>query len=174
VKRLLLDDNPIDHIEPHSFTELANYLEELVLSGSVNGARTRLASHMLFQSLLNLKVLKLSTLLIDEEGTLHANLFNRTRKLESIGMVDCGLSRVERGALSGVEASLRELNLDNNLIDAVSDVFSEVTRMKRLQVLNLSRNRIRHMLEYSSGNSNLVVDASSVEALEIDLSFNGI
>lgn len=88
-------------------------------------------------------------------------------------MVDCGLSRVERGALSGVEASLRELNLDNNLIDAASDVFSEVTRMKRLQVLNLSRNRIRHMLEYSSANSNLVVDASSAEALEIDLSFNG-
>lgn len=172
MKRLLLDDNPIDHIEANSFTELANYLEELVLGGSTSsngGQRTRLSSHFLFQSLLNLKVLKLNTLLIDDEFILRANLFNRTRKLESIGLVDCGLARVDNGALAGVESSLKELNLDNNLIDSVGEVFAEVRRMKRLQLVNLSRNRIRHMLEYSSPPSNV----DSTEPLEIDLSFNG-
>lgn len=183
---MLLDDNPIEEIEPNSFVELANYLEELVLSGtnmlpaSNAAVRTRLASNVLFQSLLNLKVLKLTSLLVDDEYTLRSSLFNRTRKLESIALVDCGLARMERGALTGVEASLRELNLDNNLIDAATDVFAEVRRMKRLQMINLSRNRIRHMLEYSSGNNggDVIISLSSasgsIEPLEVDLSFNGI
>lgn len=34
VKRLLLDDNPIQYIERNSFNELANYLEELIISVS--------------------------------------------------------------------------------------------------------------------------------------------
>lgn len=189
VKRLLIDDNPIERIDAHAFAELANYLEELVLSGGGGGPqqqqqqqqRTRLASSLLFSSLLNLKQLRLSTLLVDDEQTLRASLFNRTRKLESIALVDCALARLERGALSGVEASLRELNLDNNLIDSAGDVFGEVRRLKRLQVLNLSRNRIRHMFEYSDSSSFIATaaaaidsgSATSIEPLDVDLSFNG-
>lgn len=172
VKRLLLDDNPIETIEPQSFVELANYLEELIISVLAENRKTRLESS-LFQSLLNLKVVKLSGMAIDDQTVLKQNLFNRTRKLEIINLVDCNLASIERFALNGVETSLRELNLDNNQLDSPNELFNEIKRMKRLQLLNLSRNRIKHMLEFvaESVPSEMLF---SVEPFEIDLSFNGI
>lgn len=177
VKRLFLDDNPLRVVERNSFVELANYLEELILSTSSGLARTRIESS-LFQSLLNLKVIKLSGVYVASgestgDGLLRQNLFNKTRKLEIINLVDCNLNRVESNSLNGVETSLKELNLDNNQLESTNELFNELKRMKRLQMLNLSRNRIKHLLRFMS--TEQFQSAKSTEnTFEIDLSFNGI
>ena len=156
VKRLFLDDNPLAYLHPNSFNELANYLEELIIS--VNFAelqfdqmelskRARVPPR-LFQNLLNLKMVKLNGLEWSTPGFLQLNTFNRTRKLEVIHLVDCGLHTMEMNALNGVETSLYELNLDNNQLTSVDTVLSEVERMHRLEKLNLSRNRVKRLARY--------------------------
>ncbi len=215
VKRLYLDDNPIRAIEPAAFTELANYLEELYISVSVNSQliptvagssdsitvikslrRTPIPTR-LFQSLLNLKIIKLNGLdlnedlrrplvnseyfmeNIDEEvidtrgGVLLPNLFNRTRKLEVIHLVDCNIRRVEPYSLNGVESSLRELNLDNNGLTTTQDIFNEILRMRRLKSLNLSRNKISQLSRFSFLNEDDLA-ASALSELSLDLSFNAM
>lgn len=176
VKRLLLDDNPFEFIEPNSFVELANYLEELILSvntelsPSLSQVRPRISTR-LFQSLLNLKIIKINGLDLDTHettGVLRQNTFNRTRKLEIIHLVDSGLNKIEPLALSGVESSLKELNLDNNQLTSTNEIFNELKRMKRLQILNLSRNRIRQLIRYQEDSQYMLSD------LQLDLSFNGI
>lgn len=230
VKRLYLDDNPWRSIEPNSFVELANYLEELYISvststgsqietikTSTNGAilidlsqekivsvanptRTKLPTK-LFQNLLNLKIIRLNGLDLSDErsrsffdqadswsheyepsssnigGGLRQYLFNRTRKLESIQLVDCNIRRVESNAFSGVEASLRELNLDNNQLSTTSDIFGEVVRMRRLKVLNLSRNRITQLVRFvgqSAYKNEEDTESNFGNELQLDLSFNSI
>ena len=204
VKRLYLDDNPIELIERNALNELANYLEELIVSvnyvNSVDAASAHIDNQIelvdtsslqkraqipptLFQNLLNLKTIKLNGLEWTTEmvaephyssdleiGTLKPNTFNRTRKLEVIHLVDCGINKVELSSLSGVETSLKELNLDSNQLTSVDDVFNELKRMKRLQLLNLSRNRIRQLRRYPSTQ----FDFAELSELLLDLSFNSI
>ncbi len=191
VKRLYLDDNPIQSIEPNALTELANYLEELVISvdrTQVVYDRPQLPAR-LFKSLLNLKIVKLTGLQVTDidSGYLDSSLFNRTRKLEVIHLTDCGLKSLAPYAFSGVEYSLRELNLDNNQIGSADVAFNELERMRRLEVLVLSRNKIRRLDRFSGHyatdsvgseltmGSNLISGLqASAKSLEIDLSFNAI
>ncbi|CAF0744878.1 unnamed protein product [Brachionus calyciflorus] len=169
VKRLLLDDNPIEYIEQNSFIELANYLEELILSVNSDTIVNRpKISLNLFQNLLNLKIIKLNGFDLGDFNYLKSNIFNRTRKLEVINLIDSGLSKIEAFSLNGVETSLRELNLDNNLLSSSSEIFTELKRMKRLSILNLSRNRIRQIPRYLDDSQIMLND------LQIDLSYNGI
>lgn len=180
VKRLLLDDNPLEFIEPNSFVELANYLEELIVSVNTESMQSTQPrpkiSPILFQSLLNLKIIKLNGLDLDSlsmQGVLRQNTFNRTRKLEVIHLVDSGINRIELFSLNGVETSLKELNLDNNQLVTTNEIFNELKRMKRLQVLNLSRNRIRQLGRYQTNNLEFE-NEYLLSDLQLDLSFNGI
>jgi len=182
VKRLFIDDNPLSHIESNSFTELANYLEELVISVSQSNQQTSKAALPLsiFQNLLNLKILKLANLELgtDSNGQLKQSTFNRTRKLEIINLVDFGLQRIEKNALAGLEFSLKELNLDNNQLVSTLDIFSEIKRMRRLESLVLSRNKIRKLVRFASYNSesnfNLNNNENDLSEIQLDLSFNAI
>ena len=205
VKRLYLDDNPIEFIEKNALNELANYLEELIISvnyvNSIDASSANIDNQIelvnsnslqkraqipptLFQNLLNLKMIKLNGLEWTTElaeqysnleiGTLKQNTFNRTRKLEIIHLVDCGINKIELSSLNGVETSLKELNLDNNQLTSVDDVFNELKRMKRLQILNLSRNRIRQLRRYPSTLSDFSSLNNELNELFLDLSFNSI
>lgn len=184
VKRLYLDNNPIVKIEPNALTELANYLEELVISvkASDSSAQQPSLPAKLFKSLLNLKILKLDGLDVTGTGYLTASLFNRTRKLETIHLINSDLRTLSPRALSGVEYSLVELNLDNNKLTDTTIIFREIDNMKRLQRLILSRNNIRRLDRRLStyqathrdiGSSSLV-NNKPTRALHIDLSFNAI
>jgi Leucine-rich repeat (LRR) protein len=212
VKRLYLDDNPIVNIEQEAFFELANYLEELIVSVSFNDQLANPAilgsayrpqtPPKLFQSLLNLKVVKLTGVdfksmppskYINENDdlsqiTLRTNTFRRCRKLEVIHLNDAGIVDVEKNALAGVESSLRELSLDNNHITDINSLFTEIKRMRRLHTLILSRNRIHTIKDSSSQiisqtilnnqqqNLNDLLTNSNFHRNELylDLSFNGI
>ena len=168
VKRLLLDDNPIEYIESGSFTELANYLEELIISDNSYAPLNRPKIDLnLFKNLLNLKIIKLNGFDIGDFSFLKADVFNRTRKLESLHLIDSGLTRIEPFSLRGLESSLKELSLDNNLLSNTDDIFTEIRRMTRLSVINLSRNRIRQIMRFTG-------PRVSLDDLSIDLSFNGI
>ena len=156
--------------------------------------RTHLPTR-LFQNLLNLKIIKLNGLDLNEQlskpineyftdedsspafgGSLKPNLFNRTRKLEVIHLVDCGLQKIELNSFSGVEASLRELNLDNNGLSSVADIFGEVFRMRRLKSLNLSRNKINYLASFTFEDTTSFSSSSNMalSELSIDLSFNSM
>lgn len=172
VKRLFLDDNPLVHIDANALNELANYLEELIVSVNFANLELEVANRArvppkLFQNLLNLKMVKLNGLEWSATNVLQHNTFNRTRKLEVIHLVDCGLQNIEANSLNGVETSLYELNLDNNQLTSADEIFKEVERMSRLGKINLSRNRIRRLDRYVSQNSFL-------NELYLDLSFNGL
>ena len=189
VKRLYLDNNPLKTIEPNALVELANYLEELVISVDQSQqlvpSRPTLPSR-LFKSLLNLKIVKLTGLSIMANSHLTSSLFNRTRKLETIHLVDCNIRSLDINSFSGVEYSLQELNLDNNQIDSTHVIFSELERMKRLQVLTLSRNNIRRISRFQQSTSdilsnahndlgsNLIHENLSPKSFDLDLSFNAI
>lgn len=187
VKRLFIDDNPLGQIESNSFTELANYLEELVISVSQSAAQRPETEKpalplSIFQNLLNLKILKLANLELGIESTsgqLRQSTFNRTRKLEVIHLVDFGLQRIEKNALAGLEFSLKELNLDNNQLTSTLDIFSEIKRMKRLESLVLSRNKIRKLARFVSSNQNSFFNSNTnnendLSEIQLDLSFNAI
>ena len=173
VKRLYLDDNPLSLIESNSLNELANYLEELVISSQQ--IRQAVVPFSIFQNLLNLKIVKLTGLVIGSEqvSNLKQSMFNRTRKLEMIHLVDCGLQRVEFNSLSGLEFSLKELNLDNNQLSSTLDIFSEIKRMKRLQTLILSRNKIRILAKFTTSET-ISSDNHDSNDFFLDLSFNAI
>lgn len=189
VKRLYLDNNPIKTIAPNALIELANYLEELVISVDQSQQlmpnRPALPSR-LFKSLLNLKIVKLTGLTIMKDSHLTSSLFNRTRKLESIHLIDCSIRSLDINSFSGVEYSLQELNLDNNQIDSTHVIFSELERMKRLQTLTLSRNNIRRISRFQQstaellGNthndlgSNIIQENLNAKTFELDLSFNAV
>ena len=185
VKRLFLDDNPLEHIETNSFNELANYLEELIISVNYDSeiiASIGVSSYSsnkkpqlpptLFQNLLNLKMIKLVGLEWNMMGVLKQNTFNRTRKLEIVNLIDCGIQRIEESSLSGLESSLKELNMDNNQLIHADDIFREIRKMKRIQILNLSRNRIRSIGRFMSNQD--VSSVSTLNDLQLDLSFNAI
>ncbi|RNA17732.1 Leucine Rich Repeat family [Brachionus plicatilis] len=168
VKRLLLDDNPMERIEAGSFAELANYLEEMILSVNSYSVLNRPKIQLdLFQNLLNLKIIKLNGFDIGDFSYLKANVFNRTRKLESLHLIDAGLTAIEPNSLSGLESSLKELSLDNNLLSNTDQIFAQIKRLTRLSTLSLSRNRIRQIARYSGPRINM-------RDVSIDLSFNGI
>ena len=159
VKRLLLDDNPWVHLDAEALGELANYLEELVLSVSAPDVVDEEASPMerprmpprLFQTLLNLRVAKLSGLTAFASGVLARDTFSRARKLEVVHLAASGVRAVEEGALSGLEASLVELSLESNELETAQSVFHEVERAtRRLERLNLARNRIRRLARHVS------------------------
>ncbi len=189
VKRLYLDNNPIQSIAPTALTELANYLEELVITVSepALAARPQLPPR-LFQSLLNLKIIKLAGLHVTDNNLLAASLFNRTRKLEVIHLTDCDITSLAAQAFSGVEYSLRELNLDNNQLASVDVVFNELEQLRRLELIVLSRNKIKRLERFSgryaasnSVNTELPMGSNlisglqaSTKRLEVDLSFNAI
>ncbi len=190
VKRLFLDDNPLNQIEPNSLTELANYLEELVITVSLTNENEKQLIRpavplSIFQNLLNLKIVKLagmefggasSSSISSELSYLKQSTFNRTRKLEVIHLVDCGLQRIEQNSFAGVEFSLKELNLDNNQLTSTLDIFSEIKRMKRLQTLILSRNKIRKLNRFTITTSNNNENINDIDLNEflLDLSFNAI
>jgi hypothetical protein len=179
VKRLYLDENPIRDIQHESFAELANYLEELYLSvpsAQETESRTKLPTK-LFQNLLNLKIVKVRGMQVydgeysDQNGILTENLFNRTRKLEIIHLIASKLTQIEFNALKGVESSLKELNLDNNQLSSTQEIFYEVSRLKRLKLLNLSRNKITRLDSFNI-NYSPDMDSTLPSELQLDLSSN--
>jgi hypothetical protein len=180
VKRLFLDDNPLIHIDASALNELANYLEELIVSVTHNNMEEVTTTDVvvraqvppkLFQNLLNLKMVKLNGLEWSRAGVLQRNTFNRTRKLEIIHLVDCGLQAIEPNSLNGVETSLYELNLDNNQLTSAEDILKEVERMSRLTKINLSRNRIRRLERYVTTS---LTSSGGLSELSLEFSFNGL
>ena len=191
VKHLFLDDNRITTIESGAFIELANYLEELVLDINFDDSSSSSSSpqvisrqysppQSIFENLLNLKVLKLN-------GFIHmfkisSYLFNKTRKLEIIHLSNCNLIEIGTNAFSGIELSLRELNLNHNQLNNEDNLSRNLFRFiyngyfKRLEVINLSYNRIHTLIDINSDSDEIIDDdSSSVESkLNLDLSFNEI
>ena len=177
VKRLYLDENPLSEIEPNAFIELANYLEELVISvspGSLIGSPRAHLPPNLFQNLLNLKIVKISGL--EMGAVIRHSTFNRTRKLEVIHLTECGITGVELNSFAGVEFNLKELNLDNNQLTSAEEIFNEFRRMRRIQSLILSRNRIRALTAFPTTSSHHMTSLAETTSDEffLDLSFNSL
>ena len=188
VKHLFLDDNRITTIENGAFIELANYLEELVLDINYDNGVSSSSSQLrysppnsIFENLLNLKVLKLN-------GFIHmfkisSFLFNKTRKLETIYLSNCNLIEIGTSAFNGIELSLRELNLNHNQLNNDENLSRNLFRLvyngyfKRLEVLNLSYNRIQTLINLSDeddDNDEELTVTDSEAKLNLDLSFNEI
>jgi len=105
-----------------------------------------------------------------------------------IHLTDCAITSLAAQAFSGVEYSLRELNLDNNQLVSADVVFNELEQLRRLELIVLSRNKIRRLERFSGRyatsnpvntdlpmGSNLISGLQpSTKRLEVDLSFNAI
>lgn len=176
VKRLYLDDNKIVSIDNDAFIELSNYLEELVVDidtlSSFESSILIEPPQSLFENLLNLKILKLKNFKIDR---LKENLFNKTRKIESISLISSKISKLTSTTFNGIEANIREINLDDNLLGLneanLEILFKYIKNFKRIESIVLSRNRIRRLNGLRIDDSSIVNDNSE---LTLDLSFNEI
>jgi Leucine-rich repeat (LRR) protein len=176
VKSLYMDKNPVRTIAEGSFVEIANYLEDLVLDVDVSSNQVPVES--IFTSLLNLKLLKLNGFNMYE---IDDHLFNKTRKLEHIEFNTCNLNRVGAHGLDGLESSLKILDLNENSIENVDYLLDvQLVRLKRLQVMHLSHNRIKKLsrtVVTDVAQPQSMSDMAAINSnsnLSLDLSFNEI
>lgn len=171
LRKLELQANPISSIERQAFVDLANYLEELILS--TTAMTSQLTSQTLMQILTELPNLKrlslrsfdLSTLI---EPTTRSALI--LRKLTQLSLQSCAIGQL--GSLDTflqMFPNLERLDLSENRFEYFDR--SLVSSMKKLKVLNLSKNKIRHFSIDPSLLSSTVSPSNSL--VELDLSYNG-
>lgn len=111
-----------------------------------------------FKNMVHLRILDLSYNSID---SLSENVFANT-KLEGLNLSKNNFAAVPSGILGSIKESLRHLDLSQNQIENISS--ESVSRLVKLQALNLSSNHITFLHEQSFHGLNFLV--------ELDLSHN--
>ena len=159
--------NPIELIESNAFIDLANYLEELILSTTI--FTSRLTSNIFLQILSELPNLKrLSLRLFDLSNLPHANQTKNfpLRKLTQLSLHSCSIAHIDDvNIFAHIFPNLERLDLSENRLEHLN--IPLISSLKKLKVLILNKNKIRHLRSHPT-----LVPSDSLT--ELDLSYNGI
>ncbi|XP_059472788.1 vasorin isoform X3 [Neocloeon triangulifer] len=79
--------------------------------------------------------------------TLPADVLVGVRRVRSLQMSGCKIEKIETGAFRGQETSLKNLNLQDNLLDAVP--VAALRPLRNLTLLDLSRNKLNRVTQDS-------------------------
>ncbi|CAF4029464.1 unnamed protein product [Rotaria sp. Silwood2] len=172
LRKLELQSNPIEIIENNAFIDLANYLEEFILSTTV--LTSQLTSRTFLQILSELPNLKrLSLRLFNLSNSLHIlNHQNLVlRKLTQLSLQSCSIKHINHIEIFvNLFPNLERLDLSENRLEYFN--IPLISSLKKLKVFILSKNKIRHLNIHSSLSSTTLNPSNSL--IELDLSYNGI
>ena len=163
VKRLNLSGNKINFIHNHSFIELANYLEELIIEFDSNQLH-EIPDAIKF-NLINLRSLKLINLNLT---TIQNYTFIKYRKLEQLSIIKSNIQTIESNSFISLN-NLRILNLDQNYL--TDHIWYDLTKyLIHLEILTLSQNKFHYLKENFLTKNLKVLDLSSngIQTIEID------
>ena len=165
LRKLELQSNPINLIEPNAFIDLANYLEELILSTTLFSSQ--LTSNTFLQILTELPNLKrLSLRLFDLSKISNYNHTNSfvLRKLTQLSLQSCSITQIDDVEIFvNLFPNLERLDFSENRLESLN--IPLISSLKKLKILILSKNKIRHL--------NFQPSIPSNSLIELDLSYNG-
>ncbi|RMZ94609.1 insulin-like growth factor-binding complex acid labile [Brachionus plicatilis] len=171
VKKVFLNGNPIETIEPQTFSKLENNLEELWLDSILNTYQEyEIEPSMIglpnpIANLRNLNTLKLKGFHVK---SLSSSILRRLNRLELLSLKFCSIEKIDPDAFDGLKNNLKELYLDGNLLQSVPTESLSLLSFKQLRVLSLSQNVIKILDITSFGHG-----ISSV-LIRLDMSYNGL
>jgi len=171
LRKLELQSNPINIIDNNAFIDLANYLEEFVLSTTLR--TSKLTSNTFIQILFELPNLKRLSLRLFDLSNL-SNISNNNslilRKLTQLSLQSCSITQIDNVEIfSNLFPNLERLDLSENRLEYVN--IPLISSLKKLKVLILSKNKIRHLNIRSSLSPATLNPSNSL--IELDLSYNG-
>ncbi|CAF4003224.1 unnamed protein product [Adineta steineri] len=171
LRKLELQSNPINQIETHAFIDLANYLEEFILSTTLR--TSQLTSKTFAQILVELPNLKRLSLRLFDLSNL-VNISNNSlvlRKLTQLSLLSCSITQMDDIEIFiNLFPNLERLDLSENRLESFN--IPLISSLKKLKILILSKNKIRHLNIRSSLSSTILTPSNSLT--ELDLSYNGI
>ena len=169
LRKLEFQSNPIVTIESNAFIDLANYLEELIFSTTF--LSSELTTDTLLQILLELPNLKrLSLRSFNLSNSFPNQNFLILRKLTQLSLQACLIKQIDDvDNFVNLFPNLERLDLSENRLDYLN--IPLILSLKKLKILNLSKNKIRHLNLHPSSSSNTFHPSNSL--IELDLSYNG-
>lgn len=171
VKKVFLNGNPIESIEPKTFSKLENNLEELWLDSILNTYQdyeiepSMTGMPKAIANLRNLNTLKLKGFYVKN---LDSSILKRLNRLELLSLKFCSIEKIDSDAFDGLKNNLKELYLDGNLLQSVPTESLSLLSFKQLKVLSLSQNIIKILSINSFGYG------ISSELIRLDMSYNGL
>ncbi|UJR23394.1 hypothetical protein I4U23_026402 [Adineta vaga] len=131
LRKLELQSNPINRIDKNAFIDLANYLEEFILSTTLR--TSQLTSQTFFQILFELPNLKRLSL----RAKLEKKIFTNLPLLERLHLRDNQIEVIDSNTFQ--HTRLQSLDLRNNSLK----IFPLLTKLNEtLQILSLRRNQL--------------------------------
>lgn len=172
LRKLEFQSNPVVSIEPNAFIDLANYLEEFVFSTTVLSSNLETSSfYRILSELPNLKRLQLRSFdLSDAFNNSTEKTISPAKKLTQLSLQSCLITKIENTELFvHLFSNVERLDLSENRFEYFN--MPLVLSLKKLKVLVLSKNRIRHLNIHPSISSMSFHPSNSL--IELDLSYNG-
>ena len=173
LRKLELQSNPIYFIENGAFSDLANYLEELVLSTTVLTSKLTISTfQQIISELPNLKRLSLRSFHMSNSLNISKqNKYNLIlRKLTQLTLQSCSITRIDHIEIFVyLFPNLESLDLSENRLEHIS--IPLISSLNKLKVFILSKNKIRHLNVHPSLSSTTLNPSNSL--IELDLSYNG-
>jgi len=166
LRKLELQSNPINLIEPNAFIDLANYLEEFILSTTLT--KSKLTSTTFLQILSELPNLKRLSLRLFDLSDIPNDTNNLIlRKLTQLSLQSCSITQIDHvETFVNLFPNLERLDLSENRLEYLN--IPLISSFKKLKVLILSKNKIRHLNLQPATTLN-----PSNSLIELDLSYNG-
>ncbi len=170
LRKLEFQSNPIESIEDNAFIDLANYLEELIFSTTL--LSSELTSKSFLQILTELPNLKRLFIRSFNFSTGFPNENSLTlRKLTQLSLQSCLIKQIDDVEnFVNLFPNIERLDLSENRLEYFN--ISLVFGLRKLKILNLSKNKIRHLNIHQSISSSTFHPSNSL--IELDLSYNGI
>ena len=172
LRKLELQSNPINIIENNAFIDLANYLEEFILSTTI--PTSQLTANTFLQILAELPNLKrLSIRSFDLSNFLNNSDNNNliSRKLTQLSLQSCSITQInDIETFANLFPNLERLDLSENRLEYFN--IPLISLLKKLKVLILSKNKIRHLNIHPSLLATTLPNPSN-SLIELDLSYNG-
>ncbi|UJR25504.1 hypothetical protein I4U23_006850 [Adineta vaga] len=174
LRKLEFQSNPIQSIESHAFSDLSNYLEEFIFSTTIFSSQLTTTTFLqILSELPNLKRLLLRSFDL-------SNSFNITtttksiltsRKLTQLSLQSCSINQIDDiETFMNLFPNLERLDLSENRFEYFN--IPLILSLKKLKILNLSKNKIRHLNIHRSLSTTTFHPSNSL--IELDLSYNGI
>ena len=170
LRKLEFQSNPIESIETHAFVDLSNYLEELIISTTFLSSNLSSKTFLqILSELPNLKRLSIRSFHLTDLFTESTSL--KLKKLTQLSLQSCAIEQIQQIEIFlQLFSNLERLDLSENRFEYFD--IPLVLSLKKLKILNLSKNKIRHLNIHPSISSATFQPTNSL--IELDLSYNGI
>ena len=172
LRKLEFQSNPINSVEINAFTDLSNYLEEFIFSTTILPSELTATTFIqILSELPNLKRLFLRSFdLSNLFSTSNKTNVLTSRKLTQLSLQSCLITQIaDIKTFVNLFPNLEHLDLTENRFEHLD--IPLILSLKKLKVLILSKNKIRHLNIQSS----IVVSSfhTANSLIELDLSYNG-